>query len=88
MGGASGAPRDGATVPRALAEAQAAAYRHAFREAVRRAEEAVRQRDFYRTLAFDCLVEADMAAGIAPAAAKARAARRMERADFEARCLP
>ncbi len=54
------------TVPREIAELQVAAYRHAFREAVRRANEAVRQRDYFRKQAIDAKCEQLSAAGECP----------------------
>lgn len=41
------------TVPREIAELQVDAYRHAFMEAVRRANEAVKQRDYWREQAHE-----------------------------------
>lgn len=51
------------TVPYRLAVLQIDAYRYAFIEAVRRANEAIRQRDYYRKLALSGACEISCASG-------------------------
>lgn len=54
------------TVPRELAERQISAYRYAFREAVGRANEAIKQRDYYREQAIETLCDLMQATGGCP----------------------
>ena len=54
------------TVPREIAELQVAAYRHAFQEAVRRANEAIKQRDYFRRCAIEAKCEQLSSAGKCP----------------------
>ena len=79
------------TVPRELAEKQISAYRYAFREAVRRANEAIKQRDYYREQAIETRCDLMQATGgcpdgFCPMAFDLRCARALE-VDKKARYL-
>ena len=58
--------RQNDTVPREIAELQVAAYRYAFQEAVRRANEAIKQRDYFRRCAIEERCEHLSATGKCP----------------------
>ena len=79
------------TVPRELSEKQISAYRYAFREAVRRANEAIKQRDYYREQAIETRCDLMQATGgypdgFCPMAFDLRCARALE-VDKKARYL-
>ena len=79
------------TVPRELAENQISAYRYAFREAVRRANEAITQRDYYREQAIEARCDLMQTTGgcpdgFCPMAFDLRCARALE-VDKKARYL-
>ena len=79
------------TVPRELAEKQICAYRYAFREAVRRANEAIKPRDYYREQAIETRCDLMQATGgcpdgFCPMAFDLRCARALE-VDKKARYL-
>ena len=79
------------TVPRELAENQISAYRYAFREAVRCANEAIKQSDYYREQAIEARCDLMQATGgcpdgFCPMAFDLRCARALE-VDKKARYL-